>query len=197
MVVRVQDGGQRRWTLIAGALDLPPQGQSTGGRLVEWSDPLAVATPQRGIKRIVVGVDGSGHANAALQWAVRMAKGMGSEVIAVFAIAPPAYFDTGFAAPTVPVQYDEKWRKEIKDEFENVWCKPLSDANVAYRTVIGDGRAASLVVQVADTNDADLVVVGRRGRGGVAELLLGSVSHELVLHCKRPVLVISAPPRPY
>jgi len=154
-----------------------------------------MTTPQGGIKRIVVGVDGSDHANAALQWAVRMAAGMGSEVIAVFAIAPPAYFDTGYAAPTIPVQYDEQWRKEMKGEFETVWCKPLRDANVNYRTVVGDGRAASVIVDAADANDADLVVVGRRGRGGVAELLLGSVSHELVLHCKRPVLVISAPPK--
>ena len=53
---------------------------------------------------------------------------------------------------------------------------------------------ASVIVKVADENNADVVLVGRRGRGGFAELLLGTVSHELVLHCKRPVLVISALP---
>jgi nucleotide-binding universal stress UspA family protein len=47
---------------------------------------------------------------------------------------------------------------------------------------------------VADRENADMVVVGRRGRGGVAELLLGSTSHELVLNSKHPVLVISAKP---
>jgi nucleotide-binding universal stress UspA family protein len=150
-----------------------------------------MATSHRGIKRIVVGVDGSAHADAALQWAARMAKGMGSEVIAVFAIVPPIYFDAGYAVPTMPVQYDEEWRKEMKQECENTWCKPLRDANVSYKTVIEDGRPASVIVKAADDNDADVVVVGRRGRGGVRELLLGSVSHELVLHCKRPVLVIS------
>lgn len=60
--------------------------------------------------------------------------------------------------------------------------------------MVEDGRAASVLIKVADALDADVVVVGRRGRGGVAELLLGSVSHELVLHCKRPVLVISSAP---
>jgi nucleotide-binding universal stress UspA family protein len=109
------------------------------------------------IRRIVVGVDGSEHATAALEWAALMAQGFGSEVVAVFAISAPVYFDTGFAAPTIPVQYDDEWRAEIKKEFE---------------------------------------LVGRRGRGGVAELLLGSVSHELVLHSKRPVLVISTRPTP-
>lgn len=123
-----------------------------------------------------------------------MAKGMGSEVIAVYTMAPPVYFDTGYMAPTMPVQFDEQWRADMKKEFEEVWCKPLRDAGVRYRTVIEDGRAASVITRVADENEADVVVVGRRGRGGVAELLLGSVSHELVLHCKRPVLVISALP---
>lgn len=148
----------------------------------------------RPVQKIVVGLDGSEHSAYALQWAIRMAQGMHSEVIAVFAIAPSTYFDTGWAAPTVPIEYDEKWRAEVKTEFENVWCAPLRDAAVKYRTVIGDGRAASVIVKAADEFDADIVIAGRRGRGGVAELLLGSVSHELVLHCKRPVLVISTAP---
>jgi nucleotide-binding universal stress UspA family protein len=149
---------------------------------------------QHQIRRIVVGVDGSEHATAALEWAALMAKGFGSEVVAVFAISPPVYFDTGFSAPTVPVQFDDEWRAEIKKEFEHVWVKPLSDAGVKYRTEIEDGRAASVILQLADAEEADMVVVGRRGRGGVAELLLGSVSHELVLHSTRPVLVISTRP---
>lgn len=147
-----------------------------------------------GIKRIVVGVDGSEHSRSAVEWATQMARGMGSEVIAVFAIVPPVTFDAGFASPVVPVQYDEQWRAEMTAEFERAWCKPLRDAGVSYRAVVEDGRAASVITGVAEATNADVVVVGRRGRGGVAELLLGSVSHELVLHCKRPVLVISSPP---
>src|SRR5690348_3832331 len=146
----------------------------------------------RGVKRIVVGVDGSEHAAAALQWAVAMARGMGSEVIAVFSVAPPSVpFDTGLGAPMVAPQFDESWRSEMKTEFEDVWCKPLRDAGVKYRTVFEDGRPASVIASTAEASDADVIVVGRRGRGGVAELLLGSVSHELVLHSRRPVLVIS------
>lgn len=148
-----------------------------------------------GIRRIVVGVDGSEHALAAVQWAIRMATGMGSEVVAVYAIAPAVYFDPMFSAPVIPVQFDEEWRNEVRKEFEESWCRPLRDSGVSYRTVIDDGRPASVIAKTADDVDADVVVVGRRGRGGVAELLLGSVSHELVLHCRRPVLVISSAPK--
>ncbi len=144
----------------------------------------------RGIKRIVVGVDGSEHAAAALAWAARMAKGMGSEVIAVFAVSPPVYFDTGYAQPVIPVEYDEGWRAAMKTELETLWCKPLKAAGVKYRALMEDGRPATVITRVAEAMGADVIVVGRRGRGGVRELLLGSVSHELVLHSRTPVLVV-------
>lgn len=147
-----------------------------------------------GIRRLVVGVDGSPQASYALAWAIRMARGMGSEVIAVYAISPPAYLDLGYAQMSAPVQFDAQWRAEIQKEFEQEWTKDLRESGVRFQTVIRDGRAASVVNQVAEEANADVVLVGRRGRGGVAELLLGSVSHELVLHCRRPVLVISRAP---
>lgn len=119
-----------------------------------------------------------------------MAKGMGSEVIAVFAVSPPVYFDTGYAQPVIPVEYDEGWRSAMKSELETLWCKPLKAAGVRYRTLMEDGRPATVITAVADRLGADVIVVGRRGRGGFRELLLGSVSHELVLHSKTPVLVV-------
>jgi nucleotide-binding universal stress UspA family protein len=97
-----------------------------------------MAAPRSGIKKIVVGVDGSTHSEAAIDWAARMAKGMGSEVIAVFAISPPVYFDTGFMASIPPPQFDPQWRAEMKKEFERDWCKGLRTAGVKYRTVFED-----------------------------------------------------------
>ena len=140
------------------------------------------------IQRIVVGLDGSEHSAEALAWAVRMARGMGSEVVAVHAVQPIMYWDDTYAPP---LEYDLQWRAEVKGQFENEWCRPLREAGVRHRMIMEDGRAASVISHVADQVDADIIIVARRGRGGVAELLLGSVSHELTLHCQRPVLVIS------
>ncbi len=150
-----------------------------------------MATRQSGIKKVVVGVDGSPQAEAAIRWAIRMAKGMGSQVIAVYAIHIPVYFPEPYG---IPVQFDEKWRAEMKSEFETKWCRALKLSGVRYRTVMEDGRPASVIADVADRESADVIVVGRRGRGGVAELVLGSVSHELVLGSRRPVLLISPEP---
>jgi len=143
-----------------------------------------------GIKRIVVGLDGSKQSEGALKWAVRMAMGMGSQVIAVYAVDVPVYFPEPYGTP---LQFDEEWRTAMRSEFEDKWCRPLKTSGVRYRTVMEDGRAASVIDDVAERENADIVVVGRRGRSGAAELLLGSVSHALVLHSKRPVLVISLP----
>jgi nucleotide-binding universal stress UspA family protein len=148
-----------------------------------------VAASKTGIRRIAIGVDGSESSAAALKWAIRLAKGMGSQVTAVFALDIPVYLLEPY---DIPIQFDEDWRAAMKSDFENKWCKPLKVAGVRYRAVMQDGRAASVIAEVAEREKADVIVVGRRGRGGVAELLLGSASHELVLHSRLPVLVVSA-----
>jgi nucleotide-binding universal stress UspA family protein len=148
-----------------------------------------LAASKTGIRRIAIGVDGSESSAAALKWAIRLAKGMGSQVIAVYAVDIPVYFPEPEELPFV---LDDEWRAGMKSEFEDKWCKPLKVAGVRYRAVMEDGRAATVITAVAEREKADIIVVGRRGRGGVAELLLGSTSHELVLHSKEPVLVVSA-----
>jgi len=148
-----------------------------------------MAASKTGIRRIAIGVDGSESSAAAIKWAIRLAKATGSQAIAVYAIDIPVYFPEPEELPFV---LDDNWRAGMKSEFEDKWCKPLKVAGIRYRAVMEDGRAASVIADVAERENADIIVVGRRGRGGVAELLLGSTSHELVLHSKQPVLVVSA-----
>jgi nucleotide-binding universal stress UspA family protein len=148
-----------------------------------------MAASKTGIRRIAVGVDGSESSAAAVKWAIRLAKGMGSQVIAVYAVDIPVYFPEPEELPFV---LDDDWRAGMKSDFEDRWCKPLKVAGVRYRAIMEDGRAATVIAQVAERENADVIVVGRRGRGGVAELLVGSTSHELVLHSREPVLVVSA-----
>ncbi len=143
------------------------------------------------IEKIVVGLDGSEHSAAALSWAVGMARGMGSEVIALYAVDIPVYYPAPYG---VPPQYDPEWRQAMAGEFEK-WCEPLKKAGVRYRALMLDGRPATELARTAEEEGADVIVVARRGRGGVAELVLGSVSHELILHSKVPVLLI--PPAPH
>lgn len=139
------------------------------------------------IKRIAVGIDGSKQSEAALEWTIDLATATASEVIAVHATDLPSIKAD---ASGIPLQFHDGWRKTIRAQFENVWCKPLRQSGLRYRAVMKDGRPATAISGVAERDNADIIVVGRRGRGVVTQLLLGSVSYELVLRSKVPVMVV-------
>ena len=143
------------------------------------------------ISRIVVGVDGSEAATEALAWAIRLARPSDAEIIPVFALAPPTYAEYAGMALLAPLAWDPKVKAELEAAFKDTWCRPLAEAAIPYRPIFSEGRPATVIAEVAVAVGADLVVVGRRGRGAVAELLLGSVSHELAHHCSIPVVLVS------
>lgn len=143
-------------------------------------------TTTKSIQRIVVGVDGSADSDAALKWAIAVAKDVGSHITAVFAFRVSSDYPD---EEELPERFHDGWRRSMRAQFENVWCRPLRAAGIPYRAVMPNGRPVSAINRIADREKADIIVVGRRGRGRVAELFLGSVSHELVLRSQVPVVV--------
>ena len=139
--------------------------------------------------RIVVAVDGSDSAHRAVEWCASVAPVLGAEVVAVHAIEEPVYPLPAMAYVAVPPLTAEA-RDEIRRTLEEEWCKPLADAGARYRSLLVDGPPASTIIHVADEEEADLVVTGRRGRGGFTELLLGSTSHQLAHHVGRPLVIV-------
>ena len=136
--------------------------------------------------RIVVGVDGSDHSARALQWCADHAGAFQAEVIVVHVVEIPPQL--GPVLPVLP-SLTELQREELGDLVQ-VWCKPLADAGVSYRVTIVEGRAPHALAGIAEDEDAELVVTGRRGRGEFAELVLGSTSHAL-RHClDRPLVIV-------
>lgn len=146
------------------------------------------------IRRIVVGVDGSDGATRAVMWSARLARATGAEVVAAHAIESPVFLD-GFplVTGTIPTEsWDvawKEWREHTRELLEQRWCRPLAAAGVRYRAEMIEGGPKALI-ELAESEDADAIVVGRRGRGGFAELVLGSFSHHLVHHSHRPVIVV-------
>lgn len=141
-------------------------------------------------RRIVVGLDGSTGSARALNWAMGVAKALDAEIIAVhvFQLLPAVPAVYGLS----PIQYSDEWHEQLKGQFENDWCAPVKKAGVAYRTILEMGSPAPTLIAVAQREQADLIVTGTRGMGGFKELMLGSVSHQLVLHATVPVVVIPA-----
>jgi nucleotide-binding universal stress UspA family protein len=143
-------------------------------------------------KRIVLAVDESEHARRAVEWCAEHASALGAEVVVVHALDITFIF--GFGSPLAlappPPPYPPERIEHFRDVIARDWCKPLADAGVAFRVVVSEGRPADLVYEIAKAEDAELVVCGRRGRGGAAELFLGSVSHELSHKLDVPLVIV-------
>jgi nucleotide-binding universal stress UspA family protein len=134
-------------------------------------------------RRIVVGVDGSVPSKAALSWAIRQAERTGAVVDAVIAWEYPVTY--GYPAPVGDINYAELAGKVIADTVAEVTGP---QAPVTIRTTVTEGNPAAALL--AASAGAELLVVGCRGHGGLAEALLGSVSQHCVHHATCPVVIL-------
>jgi nucleotide-binding universal stress UspA family protein len=138
------------------------------------------------MKQIVIATDGSPQAQEAVEVGLELAKEQGSDVTFVH-VAPPDEFRGGRGG-TVPVVH----RQEI-DETESALkaaAGAADQAGISYALERISGETVDTVVALADSKDADLIVVGSRGRGAVTATLLGGVSRGVLREAKRPVLVV-------
>ncbi|MGZ4153281.1 MAG: universal stress protein [Actinomycetota bacterium] len=142
------------------------------------------------VRRIVVGVDGSAASLRAISWAARRAAEIDGEVIAVHAIQPFWMIDGIANSEDMALAY-KNWQEDMERVLEEQWCVPLRTTGVAYRSFSVEGGPAALL-GVANREQAELVVVGRSGRSGLSELLLGSFSLHVVHHSSVPIVVIPA-----
>ena len=162
--------------------------------------------------RIVVGVDASPNARRALAWAAAEARLRQAVLQVVHAyhsknLAAPVYFasqhtyDASVGAAGVPepeltssVHRREAFAEAVRSQADELLETLLGELGETVsgvevqQTVVEDRHPAEALVKLSV--DADLLVVGSRGRGGFSELLLGSVSHAAVLHAVCPVVVV-------
>jgi nucleotide-binding universal stress UspA family protein len=132
---------------------------------------------------IVVGVDGSDHSRKALRWGAQLAAIFGARLHAVIAWEYPPSF--GWAA--VPGDWDprEDTLKLLQQTVGEVFGdEPPTGLELQVR----EGSAARALLDASE--GASLLVVGSRGHGGFAGLLLGSVSANVAEHAQCPVLII-------
>jgi nucleotide-binding universal stress UspA family protein len=134
-----------------------------------------------GAGRIVVGVDGSPEGQAALGWAARQAALTGGEVHAVLAWqVPTGYGFVGAAEPDGAAHALNVLGRSVAAELGQVGTVPVVQD-------VDTGHPAEVLLRAAA--EADLLVVGCRGRGGFTGLLLGSVSRHVAAHAPCTVVV--------
>ncbi|HUX70096.1 MAG TPA: universal stress protein, partial [Cellulomonadaceae bacterium] len=135
---------------------------------------------------VVVGADGSPDGVAAVAEAAAEADRLGQELTVVHAWHAPMPYQS---ATVLPGSYDER----IEQAERVVLAESLAGLSERYpdlvinRTLVHDQPARALLHAA---HDARLLVVGSRGLHGVARMLLGSVSHTVIIHAPCPVLVV-------
>jgi nucleotide-binding universal stress UspA family protein len=138
--------------------------------------------------KIVVGVDGSEEAQAALRWAFDEAHLRQAQLDVVHAWTYPYQGPrTGVTEPRDLMELDAA--KALENTMTRLRGE-RTDTSVILHACVREGNPADVLVQ--ESKDADLLVVGSRGRGGFASLLLGSVSTAVTHHSGCPVVVVRA-----
>lgn len=135
--------------------------------------------------RIVVGVDGSEHANQALSYALEEARRRQAVLEVVLAYEPIMYYPGLELGALLTPTWDT-----LEFVGRRVLCRALEHvpADVVVRPVVLEGEPHRALLEAAE--DADLLVVGSRGRGGFKGLLLGSTSHRIIGRAPCPVVVV-------
>jgi nucleotide-binding universal stress UspA family protein len=140
------------------------------------------------MKKILIATDGSDSAHEALEFGFELAEEQGATPFVVH-VAPAVevlpYATFGVPAPTLPHELDEQDRMPLTEAVELAARKGHK-----IKTELLVGNPADEVVAFGDTIDADLIVVGSRGHGAIASVLLGSVSRAVLHESRRPVLVV-------
>lgn len=145
------------------------------------------------MKRILVGVDGSGESRAALRVAADLARLRGGEIWAVRAWQYPAASALPWSTEELPAAGDVEER--IRGELRTVVAEEVGEG-VRRGFAVERGQAAHAILSRAAAEDVDAIVTGSRGRGGFTGLVLGSVTRQLADHTPRPLVVVRDTGRP-
>ena len=141
--------------------------------------------------RIVVGTDGSATAKQAVREAAQLAKQTGAALYIVSAFDPVPQGrlrDERLEAPS-DIEYTLGPTEDVDATLADA-AKDVDDAGVEVRTIARQGEPADAILDVAEEENADLIVVGNKGMTGAKRFLLGSVPNKVSHHAPSSVLII-------
>lgn len=142
-------------------------------------------------KRILVPLDGSALAEAALSHAVQLAASSGGEIVLLRAVISPY----SIVAPDLVLagqSIDQELLEQQAEQYLHALAARLASGGLPVRTVTSAGPVAEAILDHARTLEADIIVMSTHGRGGLSRWVYGSVADRVLQAAPCPVLLIRA-----
>lgn len=145
------------------------------------------------IKKILVALDGSEHANRALNYALNLADKY-SSTITLLSVIHQQYIPIDAEADltlSIRINFLEEQRKQHEKLLSEALKRIKKEKpNLEISTKLMEGRPADMIVETAREGNFDIIVMGSRGIGGIKEIFLGSVSDRVSDNAHCPVLIV-------
>lgn len=142
-------------------------------------------------QNIMIATDGSEAAKKAVDAAIKLAKLNKAKLYAVHVIAP------GELSVNLRDPRDLEWKDSMKVYLEKQGGEVTAyvedagkTADVEVESIVLEGNPANEIINFAQKNDIDLIIMGTLGKTGIQRFLLGSVTENVIRHSKKPVLVV-------
>ncbi len=144
------------------------------------------------INKILVPIDFSDYSKSSLVYAVQFAKQFNSELLLIYVVEPIIYppdFSMGqIAIPSVDLEVDKRAEEELSK-----LAKKEIPSGIKARTLVKTGKPFIEIIETAEEENIDLIIISTHGHTGVEHILFGSTAEKVVRKAPCPVLTLREP----
>ena len=144
------------------------------------------------VRLILVPVDFSDNAPAILEWSAYLAREHGSRLLLLHAYHLPVEFQQ-LEGAYLPPDFWSNVKAEAEQSLAGL-ARGLKERGLEVEELVREGYPASVIVDEAESQGADLIVIGTHGHTGLKHMLLGSIAERVVQKAPCPVLTVKASP---
>jgi nucleotide-binding universal stress UspA family protein len=160
-------------------------------RVLEQHRCRSEETDMKAFHRILVATDFTPASDPALEEAIEMAKGNGTELLIAHAYEPPVLLPEQTVSSETYDEWDRDLRNDVVERLQPLLGKARHEG-VRARGLVLSGAPHAAIAEAARESDADLIVMGTHGRKGVSRFFLGSVASRVISTAPCPVMTVNA-----
>lgn len=148
--------------------------------------------------KLLVCIDGSENSQKCIEVTAKMIDDFKVSEVTLIYVHESAHFFPDYWQGKYPFTKEEKEQfstldKRVKEERQKIFAEPLkllNEKSIKVETMFKVGHPAQVIAETADSEGYDIVVIGRRGSGGVKKLFMGSVSSTVLQMVKTNILIV-------